>query len=451
MKHVFLILSLFTLSTFGRAQQVDSCSCQANLKALVDVAKSRYAGFEDKISSKTLKQYNDLRQNLERQAQLTSPNGCLTILEKYVAFFKDDHFTIHYSDLTTALRKPVKANESPAQISRYLSAYQANLAPIEGIWRDIDDLYQVNIYKDKKDPKHYTGSIASTKVANWQAGLVKFRLKQTPAKGFEAVYYFRDFTPVHYTASLQGDILKFSGFGGYWVRTAAKFEKPAQLVQTIDLLTQHRQLPNLSFRVIDPNFCYLKLNSFNVADSAFNSVLIQYKEVISRTPHLIIDLRGNGGGCCSLDSWGEFIRLIYTQPIVDAGVTEKVGGKLISYPGRTVRRDSVAKMPQKIALLIDSGGASSAELLLEYARQSKKVTLFGSPTSGTMDYGAVRPYRLPCGTYEGYVATMRSDWTLHGKIDETGYQPDVLIGDYQFDWIQVVMAYYGGKFVPKTK
>lgn len=451
MKHIFLTLTLFFIANYGRAQQVDSCSCQANLKALVDLSKNRYAGFEDKTSGNDLKQFNALRQNLEQQSRLTSPSACLTILEKYVAFFKDDHFTIHYADQAAASRRPVKAKESPDQINRYLSANQARLSPIEGTWRDIDDLYQVTIYRDKKDPNHYTGSIASTKVANWQAGLVKFSLKQTPSKGFEAVYYFRDFTPSNYSASLQGDVLKFSGFGGYWIRTVAKFDESAQLARTVNLLTQQRQLPNLSFKVIDSNFCYLKLNSFQVADSAFNTVLLQHQQVISRTPHLIIDLRGNGGGCCSLDSWGEFIRLIYTQPIVDAGVTEKVAGKLISYPGRTVRRDSVAKMPQQIALLIDSGGASSAELLLEYARQSQKVTLFGSPTSGTMDYGAVRPYRLPCGLYEGYVATVRSDWTLHGKIDETGYQPDVVIGDDQFDWVRVVIDYYAGKPVLKTR
>ncbi|NEU70047.1 hypothetical protein GK091_24425 [Spirosoma agri] len=451
MKHLFVILSLVVISTWGHAQQIDSCSCQANLNALIQVAKSRYAGFEDKTASKALNQYNQLRQNLEQQSRLTSPSACLTILEKYVAFFKDDHFTIHYTDQAAASRRPVKAKESPDQINRYLLANQARLSPIEGTWRDIDDLYSVTICRDQKDPNHYTGSIASTKVTNWQAGLVKFSLKQMPSKRFEAVYYFRDFTPANYTASVQGDIIKFSGFGGHWIRTVAKFDESAQLARTVNLLTQQRQLPNLSFKFIDANFCYLKLNSFQVADSAFNTVLLQHQQAISRTPHLIIDLRGNAGGCCSLDSWGEFIRLIYTQPIIDAGVTEKVDGKLISYPGRTVRRDSVAKMPQQIALLIDSGGASSAELLLEYARQSQKVTLFGSPTSGTMDYGTVRPYRLGCGLYEGYVATVRSDWTLHGKIDETGYQPDVVIGDDQFDWVRVVIDYYAGKPVLKNR
>ncbi|WP_461136995.1 S41 family peptidase [Spirosoma lituiforme] len=433
MKHLFVIFSLVIFSTWGHAQQTDSCSCKANLNALIQVAKSRYAGFEDKTASNALNQYQQLCQSLEQQAELASPNTCLPILEKYIAFFKDDHFTIDFANQPSTARKPVSDNDSPAQITRYLSANQARLAPIEGTWRDVDDLYQVTLHRDKKDPSQYTGSIASTKVENWQAGLIKFSLKQRSSKRFEAVYYFRDFTPANYTASLQGDILKFSGFGGYWIRTVPKFDKPAQLARTVDLLTQQKQLPNLSFNVIDANFCYLKLSSFNVADSAFNTVLSHHKEVIGRTPHLIIDLRGNAGGGGSLESWDEFVRLIYTQPIVDPGVTEKVEGKLISYPGRTIRRDSVVKMPHKIALLIDSGGASSAELLLEYARQSQKVTLFGSPTSGTMDYGTVRPYRLICGLYEGYVATVRSDWTLHGKIDETGYQPDVVIGDDQFD------------------
>lgn len=304
MKHLFVILSLVVISTWGHAQQIDSCSCQANLNALIQLAKSRYAGFEDKTASKALNQYKQLRQNLEQQSRLTSSSACLTILEKYVAFFKYDHFIIYYTDQAAASRRPIKAKESADQINRYLLANQARLSPIEGTWRDIDDQYQVTIYRDQKDPNHYTGSIASTKVTNWQAGLVKFSLKQTPSKRFEAVYYFRDFTPANYTASVQGNILKFSGFGEHWIRTVAKFDESAQLARTVNLLTQQRQLPNLSFKVIDANFCYLKLNSFQVADSAFNTVLLQHQQVINRTPHLIIDLRGNAGGCCSLDSWG---------------------------------------------------------------------------------------------------------------------------------------------------
>ncbi|QKZ14940.1 hypothetical protein [Spirosoma sp. KUDC1026] len=102
MKHLFVILSLVVISTWGHAQQIDSCSCQANLNALIQVAKSRYAGFEDKTASKALNQYMQLRQTLEQQSRLTSSSACLTILEKYVAFFKDDHFTIHYTDQAAA-------------------------------------------------------------------------------------------------------------------------------------------------------------------------------------------------------------------------------------------------------------------------------------------------------------------------------------------------------------
>ncbi|GAB3886018.1 hypothetical protein GCM10028825_14560 [Spirosoma agri] len=427
------------------AQQQDSCSCQANLKALVQIAKDQYAGFEDKVSKKTLSQHNGLLQKLDRQARLISSDKCLPVLEKYIAFFRDGHFTIHFTDQMANLLKPLKAKESLSEINSYLLTKQARLTPIEGTWRDVDDMYRVIVYQDKKDPNLYTGSIASTKVDTWQAGLIKFTLKRTPSQEFEAIYYFRNFTPIHYKAHLQGDILKFSGYGGYWVRTAAKFEDKADLAKKVDLLTRQRQMSNFKFEVIDQNFCYLKISSFAVADSTFNTVLTQHRTIIRQTPYLIIDLRGNAGGCCNFDSWGEFMQLIYTNPFVDSGVSEKVAGKLTSYPGRTIRLDSMISMPKKVALLIDDGGASSTELLLEYAQQSKKVTSFGTPTSGTMDYGTVKPYRLPCGRYEGYVATMRTDWSLHGKIDETGFQPNVFITNDQLDWVKVVMDYYSSQ------
>lgn len=480
-----LLLFLVGLSSLSVAQQPDSCQCSRNLTALTQVAQKRYAGFEDKVNERSKVVYNSMLHKLQQKAYTATDWKCSTILEEYVSFFKDKHFFIN-TGASSDRYKAVVTPENMDSIEKKLWNKEPSL-PIEGIWHDLDGHYQVAIYRSGPAGQ-LAGTVLKTDVDKWRRGIIKFKLRPDGKGAYRATYYGRDFKPSVYSASIAGDVLKFSQWGGSWFRSQPRFTSNDVSTR----LQQQLSLPNLTFQAIDKDFSYLKISSFSIPDNAFDQVLKQNWEIISRRSFMILDLRGNAGGSGSLDTFGEFLRLAYTQPIISSGITVKVSpemlaentaqlesfeagyatfippanrtkedilayyksevrdaesnmGKLVSSPGYTYRRDSILDSPLHIAVLIDDRCASTTETLIDLAKQSKKVTLFGTHSMGVMDYGGIRPFALPCGGYSGYVAPVRTDWALHGKIDNVGFIADVLIPPSAVDWVEFVMKYYSSQ------
>lgn len=109
-------------------------------------------------------------------------------------------------------------------------------------------------------------------------------------------------------------------------------------------------------------------------------------------------------------------------------------------PGVHFPLDSITKKPKKIALIVDDFCGSSAEYFFFISKQSKKTTTYGINTIGMMDYeGMSNPTAMP---YEKYILTIpitKSSWTDKKPIDQTGFQPDVLLDKIkQQDWIQYI-------------
>jgi len=480
-----LLFFFVGISSLSIAQQRDSCQCSRNLTALTQVAQKRYAGFEDKVNARSKNAYDAMLRKLQQRAYTATGWHCSALLEAYVSFFKDKHFFIN-TRTPSDRYKVVIAPENMDLVETKLSEKKPSL-PIEGIWQDMDRHYQLAIYKSGKAGQ-LTGAVLKTDVDKWRRAGIKFKLTPDGTGKYKAIYYGRDFKPSVYSAFLAGDVLKFSQWGGTWFRSQPRFTSNDVLKR----LQQQLSLPNLTFQAIDTNSCYLKINSFDIPDNAFDQILKENREAISRRSLMIFDLRGNVGGSGSLDTFGEFLRLAYTQPIIVSGTTVKVSpemlaentaqlesfeagyatfippanrtkeailayyqsevrdaeknmGKLVSSPGYTYRRDSVLGSPAHIALLIDDRCASTTEVLIDLAKQSKKVTLFGTHSMGVMDYGGIRPFALPCGVYSGYVAPVRTDWALHGKIDNVGFTADVSIPSSEVDWVDVVVKYHSSQ------
>lgn len=179
------------------------------------------------------------------------------------------------------------------------------------------------------------------------------------------------------------------------------------------------------------------------------------------TPTLVVDLRGNGGGCtCAYDALAP---LVYDGPFSAGGqdlwtspanvafvrgwltdnampetfkesvrralpLIEGAPNSFVPFPRDTVvRLDSVYPMPRNVAVLVDGGCASSCEDFVLMARQSAKVTVVGpSRTAGVHDYGNVRAVWLP-GWRRLRVPTSRSRRLPAGAIDNVGLAPDVWV------------------------
>jgi hypothetical protein len=199
--------------------------------------------------------------------------------------------------------------------------------------------------------------------------------------------------------------------------------------------------------------------------AAVDSLVAAHRADLTATPTLVVDLRGNGGGCtCTydallpliatgpvrgdeLDVWASPANIAYFLALAaDPGTPDTLVAelrrllpRLEAAPNTFVAwaADSAAGVdtppavlprPSAVAVLVDSLCASSCEDFVTMARQSRKVTVFSATnTAGAGDYGNIRPVMLP-GWRRLRVATSRSRRLRAGvqaATDFVGLSPDV--------------------------
>lgn len=232
---------------------------------------------------------------------------------------------------------------------------------------------------------------------------------------------------------------------------------------------------------LNADYVYVKLAVFNQREvDRLDSMLRANASLIARTPNLIVDVRGNGGGNASTSE--EMIKLIYTNPIIypawdyrsSAEKISTTAKEVASYkdtvanaffyqrakrllqemqakPGALIREGNdltrtsdadPAANPKRVALLIDKGCGSSTEFFIFESKQSKKVTLFGTNTHGVMDYGSDQNFNICDNTFNLAVPWGRNGWVRQYRIDNIGFAPDITIPATEKDWIRFVQNYY---------
>ncbi|WP_406825607.1 S41 family peptidase [Pedobacter sp. KACC 23697] len=98
----------------------------------------------------------------------------------------------------------------------------------------------------------------------------------------------------------------------------------------------------------------------------------------------------------------------------------------------------VLSYPKYVSLIVNKSTASAAELFILQAKQSAKVKIYGTKSSGAIDYLEVVRAELPCGFYRlGYPAC--KSLRLPGQpLDNIGIKPDIEIPLKISDWIDFV-------------
>ena len=203
--------------------------------------------------------------------------------------------------------------------------------------------------------------------------------------------------------------------------------------------------PTPSFKELNTTTTYLRLPSFDVSfKKDIDSLVYENLTSISKHDNLIIDLRGNGGGQDL--AFNALIPLLYTNPIyihnIDFYVTKENKTSRIDSATQTQNMGEMVPMfgqdhlleifegtkpldkPRNIAILIDRDVASSAEQFILYARQSRKVKLFGENTKGAIDYSNLRVVWLIDEKLAYTIPMTKSQRLPNNPIDETGIQPD---------------------------
>jgi len=231
-----------------------------------------------------------------------------------------------------------------------------------------------------------------------------------------------------------------------------------------------------SFKRIDGDTVLLCIPSFLPEYyEPINNLIEEHHEVLVSTPNLIIDVRGNGGGSdecfnsllpyvCpeSIEVVGADVRA--TQDNIDylndlttihefpeetllqiktwtALMAENLGDFVEMVPTQTIELGEVFSKPQKVAICIDKGCASSTEQFLIFALQSPKVILFGENTAGCIDFSNVVPTETPSKNWTLSYPISRSKRIPLNQIDGHGIEPHIRLDTESKELIDTVMKH----------
>ena len=452
MKNIFIFLSFFFLPIITNAQ----CNCKAEFSKIKNHLESNYAGFKDKVTKSNLEQYNQFTAKKEQvAAQAKNKSQCFFIINQWMSFFNDNHL---YSALNEESIEKIDSKQLQKDfpiekivVSDELIEKLKKTQGIEGIYTKKSESFSMAVVKNKNAFRDYVAVAVNSADGNLENGTVLAELKEKTAEEYFLLYNSSHKLAFATIKPKDGELT--SGFikDGKEILDDKNYEFEAKL--------------------LNENTLYFNLPSFSweakhLVDSLFSS----QKDNLSKSSNLILDLRNNGGGSDGV--YSVISPYLYTQPIKGIGVdvlasNDNIKGweLVLEYPdipteSKAQIQQLVEKMklqvnqnvnivedyvdssytpllfPKNVVILINESCASTTEQFLLEARQSKKVTLMGQNTSGTLDYSNLRESDFCDMPYKIYTPTTRSRRIDIGEgIDGIGIKPTIYLTEEQ-DWIQ---------------
>lgn len=468
MKNIlFLIPLLWCSLSFGQR----SCNCDVAVSSLISKIESDYPGFEEKTKDKVL--YNSFKIQLMAEAKTTDKSSCFDVLKKYTSFFRDGH-VIWLNDKTSMKTETVHQKEFiKVDIESFEKKFKNENTKLEGIWKNNyeklfgDYDYSIGLMKIKKN--EYVGFVIKSSSKLWEPKEVKFRL--LPDGTYE--YYLKDHSVQKGKYTIHNEtVLSFDNLKTFFVKQNIKDDK------SLDKITE---LSGFSFKKLTYKTSILTMPSFDyVYLDIINAIIENNKQLLENSENLIVDVRNNGGG--TDNAYKNLLPYIMTQSIRTLGVEllatptlinglqgyvdgikndknkqdeiskyqkeieilKKNEGKFINIYDDAVdiwKVNVAQKSPKNVVVLVNKNVGSSGEYFVMFAKQSKKVKIFGTPTYGGLDYASARVFDFGCPEYQLLLPTYRSLRLPDFPVDNIGLQPDIYMDKFIEDWIKYAVEY----------
>ena len=187
-----------------------------------------------------------------------------------------------------------------------------------------------------------------------------------------------------------------------------------------NLVRSQVELPSVAAQLLAPGYGYLRISSFteSTADEFTRALAgLQSQAGIAALHGLVIDLRNNPGGV--LDA-----AVAVADGFLDQGIIVSGRGRSenASFVERAQPGDLSAGAP--IAVLVNGGSASAAEILAAALRDNNRATLYGHRTYGK---GSVQSV-MPLSGGQALKLTTANYYTPNGQsLNRRGIEPDVEI------------------------
>lgn len=455
-------VALLCLSTI-HCSWAQPCDCMTQFSFIKNYFEQNSPAFQNIKNEQH--NYDHQVQNLIQGINYqTDEKECYQILEHYVTLLNDHHSSIDYLFERQKLDTPAQVDSfKQTPYYRHFKKYNGDLSALDT--------------KLKSRPAHDFSGIY------YLSSGPRIAITENPlASGFYLGVVLdstRFLEPGHILLEFQqisGDTLFCTyhlGLMGYQPTSLFKTViSRSNGINEIDLSKQLKSEPSSSVNrpfdiiILNKQTVYLRLNSFDrVYCADMDSFLRAQAHVLGNHPNLIIDIRNNSGG--DERCFFELLPYLYTSPLaVDQAqvwVTPDniTRYKEVGYNPTLIQRMEQAKpfsfisqqkrllkywklkpakrSPQRVVLLFNRGTASSAEGLILYARQSKKVITMGQNSGGYLAYGDVMSTSTPCGKYRLSCTTTR--YKNSSRYEYLGIPPQVFL-DQNSDWIQAALLQF---------
>lgn len=180
---------------------------------------------------------------------------------------------------------------------------------------------------------------------------------------------------------------------------------------SVNLVRQQLEIESVSTRLLDNNIGYIQITSFNAKTAEqFTNAMTMMSEVGAKA--LIIDVRQNPGGIVSA-----------LKPILNQFVPSAIAATVEYSDGSRktlIETDSTNSVELPIAVLVDGGTVSAAELFAAVLRDECGALIVGSQTFGK---GVMQnTYEFSDGS--ALTLSVGKIYTRSGTWNETGIKPD---------------------------
>ena len=180
---------------------------------------------------------------------------------------------------------------------------------------------------------------------------------------------------------------------------------------SVNLIRQQLEIESVSYRLINNSIGYIQITTFNAKTAEqFSNALTTLTNVGAKA--LIVDVRQNGGGLVSA-----------LKPILNQFVPSALAATVEYSDGSRktlIETDSANSIDLPVAVLVDGGTVSAAELFAAVMRDEYGAQLIGAQTFGK----AVMQNTYEFSDGSALTLSVGTIYTRSGTWNETGLKPD---------------------------
>lgn len=398
-------------------------TCTQDLDALKAKIQQDYAGFMLEVVGEKRQRHDKAFAALAQRAAKATGDACYFVLQDYIDWFDDPHLFLYQSSQIDSNETAARAGSAErleldeAKAREYYRRQAGHLDPLEGIWYDLG-LRVAVVPAPGTDPKagQFVAVVLTSDSPLWQPGMIRARFTRGRNGSYATQMWGRNFSMARRNARIHKRVLlRLSP--GMWGKAFPVAPTDTGLIDSSDV---HRPTVIVRARTV-----IVSIPSHDPGLKPYlDSLIAIHQDELVHAQHLIVDLRGNeGGGSFMSDGLLPYIlsdtspdtiddyrrslmlssedQIRYVSRMWGSDTIPQIQRMLVrmrAHPGELVplfdslvppeteSRDTVVFGPRRVAIMIDGGTVSASEVLVQRARQSKRVTIFGEHTAGALDY-----------------------------------------------------------------